>query len=122
MGETTAQRIARQKIYKQRHKAKDPIGFRRRQREHKLRKFGLTYEQYEEMFRAQDGVCAICLKAETALASGKIRALAVDHDHATGVVRGLLCDRCNRAIGFLADDPLRAESLARYLRRARGVH
>ena len=63
---------------------------------HLRTKFGITIEQYESMLELQSGVCAICSKSCS-------RALAVDHDHETGVVRGLLCNNCNRGIGHLKD-------------------
>lgn len=85
-----------------------------------LRQYGLTVDQYEQMLTDQGGVCAICHKPERFVdpRSGEPRRLAVDHDHETGKVRGLLCGRCNRAIGHLGHDP---ESLARaadYLKAA----
>lgn len=64
-------------------------------RRHSLRAFGLTVEQYDEMLAAQDGVCAMCHEP---CATG--RRLAVDHDHQTGAVRGLLCGRCNTWLGI----------------------
>jgi len=51
------------------------------------------------MFEAQGGVCAICGEARP-----DERTLHVDHDHATGLIRGLLCFRCNQAIGSLKED------------------
>lgn len=51
--------------------------------------YGLTLAQYEALRAAQGFVCAICLKPS------RVRRLAVDHDHVTGAVRGLLCRRCN---------------------------
>lgn len=54
--------------------------------------YGITIEEYEQLFIEQNGLCAIC-KTEPL----KYK-LAVDHDHDTGAVRGLLCSRCNRAI------------------------
>lgn len=51
---------------------------------------------YKELYEKQHGVCAICHKPSTI-------ALAVDHDHATGIVRGLLCSNCNMGIGLLGD-------------------
>jgi hypothetical protein len=57
-----------------------------------LHYFGITLDQYEEMKAAQMNVCAICLNPP-----GKL-ALAVDHDHMTNQVRGLLCARCNVAM------------------------
>lgn len=62
------------------------------------RKFNLSEEEYTSMLHYQDGVCAICGNTSK-------KALAVDHCHKTGKIRGLLCNRCNRGIGYLRDDP-----------------
>jgi hypothetical protein len=62
--------------------------------------YGLGPGDYERIYAAQGGRCAICRRA-----TGATKKLAVDHDHATGEVRGLLCSSCNRAIGHLRDDP-----------------
>src|SRR2546423_5792224 len=62
---------------------------------HLKRKFGLTLEEYDEMLAAQEGGCAICGEAPE---EGKI--LHIDHDHETGLVRGLLCQRCNHGLGL----------------------
>ena len=59
------------------------------------RNYGITIEQYESMYRDQNGSCAVCVGVNI---SG--RRLAVDHDHKTGKIRGLLCSRCNSAIGL----------------------
>lgn len=80
-----------------------------------LRRFGLTPEQYLEMLEKQGGVCAICGKAETV--TGKNGApihLAVDHDHETGNVRGLLCRMCNIGLGYLEGDIDFVEAAMRY--------
>ena len=71
------------------------------------RKYGITVGQYEALLAAQGGVCAICLMPETRCVGGSLSPLAVDHiDTESGpVVRGLLCHRCNRAIGLLRDEP-----------------
>jgi Recombination endonuclease VII len=58
-----------------------------------LRKYGLTLEDYERMFIEQDGVCAICKRPP------QKKPLSVEHDHATGKVRGLVCWPCNFRIG-----------------------
>jgi hypothetical protein len=71
-------------------------------------RYGVTQRQYDEMFAAQGGRCAICREA--------FEVLSVDHDHVTGEVRGLLCPPCNIAIGNLADSPERAIAAARYLK------
>lgn len=60
-----------------------------------------TWDEYLLIHDKQDGKCAICCSDESELA----KKLAVDHDHATGRVRGLLCDDCNLAIGRLQDSP-----------------
>lgn len=88
-------------------------------RETQLRKeFGITSQRYAEMLQEQGGTCAICEGQQTY--RGK-KALAVDHCHATGVVRGLLCNHCNHALGHAKDDPERLRAMADYLERSRGV-
>lgn len=77
--------------------------------------FGLSLEQYQEMHDRQQGKCAICGQPETQLRGGKVKALAVDHCHSTGRIRGLLCCDCNQAIGKLKDDVQILESAIRYL-------
>lgn len=66
--------------------------------------YGISAEIYEKMLKAQHGVCAICGEPERLIRQGKVMPLAVDHDHTTGEVRGLLCAKCNRAIGILTDE------------------
>lgn len=63
-------------------------------------KYGLSKQQYYTMFNSQYGLCKTCLKPETR----ERRSLCVDHCHKTGVIRGLLCDSCNRALGFVNDN------------------
>ena len=75
-------------------------------------KFGITVEQYKLMYEQQRGLCLICEKPPT----GRFKKLAVDHCHSTGKIRGLLCSGCNRAIGYLKDDPQMLEKAAAYLR------
>ena len=75
-----------------------------RHRAARLRAFGLTPADYDALLAAQGGLCAICRQPETFVGrSGTVHSLAVDHDHATGRVRGLLCVRCNQAIGQFGD-------------------
>ena len=80
------------------------------------RAYGLTATGYSDLLTKQDGVCAICNQPETAKRRGTLMTLAVDHDHYTGIVRGLLCQRCNRAIGLLHDDYDILDKAAAYLR------
>jgi hypothetical protein len=69
-------------------------------------KYGISVEQYLVMFNSQGSVCAICKKSETALDSytGEVKNLAVDHNHETGKVRGLLCSACNRGLGYFKEN------------------
>lgn len=73
-------------------------------------RYGVSIEQYDEMLVRQSGVCAIC---EEACDTG--RSLAVDHCHETGRVRGLLCNRCNRALGGFQDNPELLMAARQYL-------
>ncbi len=84
-----------------------------------LRQYGLTIEQYDALYTAQRGRCAICCadKARwepTGLAN-RDKYLAVDHDHLTGRIRGLLCSPCNFAIGQMHDNPSILRAAADYL-------
>lgn len=98
-------------------RARNPEKQRLSKRRARLRKeFGLSLEQFDAMLAAQGGVCAICKQPETRQRSG-IKTLSIDHCHATGRVRGLLCNRCNRAIGLLQDTAEICDAAAEYLRR-----
>jgi hypothetical protein len=79
---------------------------------HLRRKYGITIEDYDRMFDAQHGVCAICNEPRP-----DERTLHVDHDHETGAVRGLLCFRCNNALGDLREDVDLFQAAADYLDR-----
>lgn len=74
--------------------------------------YGLTLEEYGSLFVAQAGACAICKRHEDLPGAGL---LVVDHDHATGKVRGLLCSKCNAAIGLLGDSVRNLASAILYL-------
>lgn len=82
------------------------------------RNFGLTLEQWDEMFESQHGVCKICNKEST---DG--RRLHVDHSENGDkiVVRGLLCNLCNRGIGHFHDNPALLRLAALYLEGLNGV-
>lgn len=69
-------------------------------------RYGIGAVEVDEMIAAQDGVCALC---------GERPATQVDHDHATGKVRGILCLRCNAALGAAHDDPQILRAAIRYL-------
>jgi hypothetical protein len=71
-----------------------------------VRKLGLSILQYNLLEKGQHGLCAICGKQEHVMvkSTGKPRALAVDHNHETGDIRGLLCTNCNKALGHFKDN------------------
>ena len=80
------------------------------------RTFNISLEEYNELLVKQNGVCAICLKPESAKNKhGTIWQLAVDHCHNTNKNRGLLCSRCNTALGLMQDDPVTLERAKDYL-------
>lgn len=76
------------------------------------RAYGISLEHYQELARSQDDCCGICRMAAA-------RTLAVDHDHVTGAIRGLLCADCNRAIGLFRDDPGLLRAAANYIEACR---
>lgn len=74
---------------------------------HRLRAiYDLSVEEYQEMQRQQNGLCAICLRQKL---------LEIDHDHISGKVRGLLCRKCNLGLGCFADDPTQFQRVLDYL-------
>lgn len=90
----------------------DPKLAKERTRKIKLKaKYGISVEQYDEMFESQNGVCVVCQK------DTRPNPLAVDHDHTTGEVRGLLCKKCNSGLGFFNDDIEVLERAKQYLSR-----
>lgn len=86
-----------------------------RARKSKLKlSYNLTLEDYDKLLREQDGKCAIC---GTDTPTGKWKVFAVDHCHKTGIVRGLLCNECNRGIGLLRDSSDILKKALDYLNR-----
>jgi len=76
------------------------------------RQYAITEETYAAIFKKQDGRCAICRCQQ------HYQRLAVDHDHKTGMVRGLLCVHCNRGLGRFFDSSLRLRNAAAYIENA----
>ena len=95
----------------------DPIVKRQKRVSSLKRSYGITLEEYEELSKLQEHKCAICLKEETSLNSSRtsILPLAVDHNHSTKKVRGLLCSKCNQAVGLLKEDIEIVRRLIKYL-------
>jgi hypothetical protein len=77
--------------------------------------YDLTEREHHNMWLAQNGQCAICKVDEYTLA----KCLNIDHCHVTGIVRGLLCDNCNNALGLFKDDTERMERALEYVKVAR---
>jgi hypothetical protein len=63
-------------------------------------KYGITLEQYNEIFNRQNGKCAICKRDKSC---SKYNTLNVDHNHITNKIRGLLCNNCNLGLGYFKD-------------------
>ena len=83
--------------------------------DHLKRRYGITLDQWNEMFSEQGGCCAICNKHQSELKKN----LAVDHNHTTGEIRKLLCSNCNTAIGLLNEDTELLLNAIEYLRSAK---
>lgn len=75
-------------------------------------RYGASADDIDNLLRHQNGLCAICLKR---------KGRHVDHDHVSGAVRGILCFRCNGALGQFGDDVRRMEKAVAYLLQANGV-
>ena len=81
------------------------------------KKFGITLEEYEKLYKQQNGKCACCLKDKS---NSGIDGLVVDHCHASGKVRELLCSCCNTALGLLKEDESIIKNLLQYVRKHNG--
>lgn len=78
--------------------------------------YGLTKEQYEELLEKQGGVCAICGQPEMRTTkAGVAMLLHVDHCHNSGKIRGLLCHKCNSALGLFMESSEILSSAVNYL-------
>lgn len=87
-----------------------------KEKHYNLKKYGLDQKGYDELLASQNGICAVCLKPESKKhQNGKVTNLSIDHSHETGKVRGLLCSKCNFAIGHLDDNPYLCERAMKYL-------
>lgn len=106
-------RTNREKYLAQQRRANAKTGEYRRDW-HLRRRYGIGSADYERMYEAQDGRCAICRQSSA-------QRFHVDHDHASGRVRGLLCMRCNTALGHMESEAwrIRAERYLAYSRLRR---
>jgi hypothetical protein len=83
---------------------------------HLIKKYGMTEERYKEMYVKQGGVCEICGGMPDIVVHGITR-LAIDHNHDTGKVRGLLCNNCNAGMGILGDSEEHLLAALAYLKK-----
>lgn len=101
--EQLAQRALDLKI----NRKNDPVGTKTNKRKHRLKsQYGITPQQWDDMHKAQEGACAICLSVEK---------LFIDHNHTTDIVRELVCQACNFAIGQARENPTILYSMIAYL-------
>lgn len=83
--------------------------------------YGVGIDWVHQKLQEQGGVCAICKKPETAMFKGKPFTLAVDHDHSTNKLRGLLCMSCNRGLGLFKDDSELLLAASQYLKNHKEI-
>ena len=102
-------RKARNREYGVKYRSKHRERTRKNARKYVYKSYGLTLASYKELVKEQDGKCALC--------SREPELLVVDHDHETGKLRGLLCNKCNIGIGFLGDDTDGLQRAIRYLEK-----
>ena len=81
-----------------------------------LMQTGLTWEEFKQLEKKQDGKCRICKNPPNPSKNPNEARLHVDHDHKTNEIRGLLCARCNTLLGWAKDDIDLLESAAKYLK------
>jgi len=87
----------------------NPGKYSKRTRGYVLKRYGISEEEYDEIFEKQSGVCAICKDKPTGT-------LHIDHDHVTGKVRGLLCHRCNTSMGLMKENKDNLGNMIDYLK------
>jgi hypothetical protein len=97
------------KAYREIHKEQRKITYRKRAL---MRIYGITTEEYDLILESQGGVCAICGQVQNPIE----RPFAIDHNHTTGKVRGLLCNNCNLILGHARDNTYILENAIHYLK------
>ena len=119
----------RRKIYKKLHytqniekyresKKRNPVESSRAKSYNIKYHYGLTDDEYSAMVVAHEGKCAICGVSPEDY-EGRNKWLVLDHDHSTGLARGLLCHRCNMGLGYFKDNPEYLKSAIKYLKEGR---
>jgi hypothetical protein len=102
----------RRKAYYQSHKEEIAQKAKEAFQTRRITQYGISVSDYNDMFSAQGGRCAICGIHESEH-NGKLH---IDHDHETKIVRGLLCGKCNKALGLFSDNIDMLQSAINYLK------
>lgn len=100
----------RHRFFVARWRAENPEKYRE---QHIKRKYGITLQEYKDMFVQQEEVCATCLSNNP----GQNGDWHVDHCHKTGTFRGILCAHCNAALGLIKDNPETLRRMIAYLEK-----
>lgn len=101
----------KQKERMRKKRADNPLLWAKMMRENHLKRyFGITIDEYNQLFDTQDGKCAICSNP-----TEKDKNLSIDHNHITGKTRGLLCSKCNFALGLVNEDISILQNMIKYL-------
>lgn len=81
--------------------------------------FGITLEDFQDLLEKQNGVCAICNLPEISKHQFGVKNLAVDHNHITGKIRGLLCNKCNLTLGLVNENITILNKMISYIVKGR---
>lgn len=82
------------------------------------RRYGISLNDFNELLKHQNDTCGICKKEEIGFYGDKKKTLSVDHCHKTGKIRGLLCGKCNTALGLVDENPETLIEMIMYLKVA----
>ena len=104
------------KEWRKKYRATNRYQEYRREKDYK-NKFGISINEYKMINENQKGLCAICGKKESFICKGRLYNLAVDHNHQTGKIRGLLCHDCNQALGLFKDNVSSLKKSIQYLEK-----
>ena len=110
----------RRRLCTKHHKMKYGMDWRGR-RTKLRRQYGMSLQDYDSLLQSQEGVCGICKRNVRPRRGDIVYHMAVDHDHRTGKVRGILCYWCNTRIGLVREDVGWMASATKYLERHRSV-
>lgn len=105
----------RHRLVRKAWRQRNPLSVKASSRKSSLRKHNLTPEEYSHLEMKQSGLCAICGRDPRLYYKGRNSKLHVDHSHATGKNRGLLCVRCNNSVERIDTIPEWAAKALQYL-------